>query len=131
MPENDDAPKKSATKKKAAKKTTKRAKSAGAKTAKKTTKKAAPAASAASAGEAPAAPASESKKKAKPKAAAAGRLRVKQVRSTIHRPKTFKRTLVALGLKHHQDEVVVVDTPSVRGMLRKVRHLVNVKAEVS
>jgi large subunit ribosomal protein L30 len=61
--------------------------------------------------------------------AAGGRLRVKQVRSGIGHAYTYRRTLAALGLKHHQDEVVVADTPSVRGMVFKVAHLVSVRPE--
>lgn len=62
--------------------------------------------------------------------AAGGKLRVKQVRSGIGHPATQKATLRSIGLKHHQDVVVVADTPSVRGMIFKVRHLVEVsKAE--
>jgi large subunit ribosomal protein L30 len=53
-------------------------------------------------------------------------LRVKQIRSGIGRAATLRRTLAALGLRHHQQVVVVRDTPSVRGMLVKVRHLVEV-----
>jgi len=60
------------------------------------------------------------------KAKAGGRLRVKQVKSGIGRPAVHRRTLVAIGLRHHQDVVVVNDTPSVRGMLFQVRHLVEV-----
>jgi large subunit ribosomal protein L30 len=60
---------------------------------------------------------------------AAKKLRVKQVRSGIGYSATFRRTLRAVGLKHHQDEVVVRDTPSMQGMLRKVRHLVSVSPE--
>jgi large subunit ribosomal protein L30 len=52
---------------------------------------------------------------------------VKQIRSGIGHAETYRRTLVALGLRHHQDEVVVRDVPSVRGMLRKVWHLVSVR----
>jgi large subunit ribosomal protein L30 len=51
---------------------------------------------------------------------------VKQVRSGIGHPETYRLTLKALGLRHHQQTVVVNDTPSVRGMLFKVRHLVQV-----
>jgi large subunit ribosomal protein L30 len=64
----------------------------------------------------------------KPKASAA-KLRVKQVRSGIGRAGTYRRTLRALGLKHHQDEVVVKDNASIRGMLHKVKHLVRVSVE--
>jgi ribosomal protein L30 len=38
----------------------------------------------------------------------------------------MKRTLEALGLKHHQDVVVHADHPALRGMLQQVRHLVEV-----
>jgi large subunit ribosomal protein L30 len=55
-----------------------------------------------------------------------GRLRVKQVRSGIGHPKGHRATLRSIGLKHHQDVVVVSDTPTVRGMLNQVRHLVEV-----
>jgi large subunit ribosomal protein L30 len=57
------------------------------------------------------------------------RLRVKQVKSGIGHAETYRRTLAALGLRHHQAEVVVTDTPSMRGMLHKVRHLVQVSEE--
>jgi large subunit ribosomal protein L30 len=51
-------------------------------------------------------------------------LRVKQVRSTIGHAETMRRTMASLGLRHHQQEVVLPDTPSIRGMRFKVRHLV-------
>ena len=63
--------------------------------------------------------------------AGASKLRVKQVRSMIHRQKTLARTLTAIGIKHHQDEVVVTDTPAMRGMLNKVRAFVQVTPEES
>jgi large subunit ribosomal protein L30 len=56
--------------------------------------------------------------------AGGGRLRVEQVRSGIGHPGKVRRTLRSIGLKHHQDIVVVADTPSMRGMLFHVRHLV-------
>jgi len=55
-----------------------------------------------------------------------GKLRVRQIRSGSGKPERVKRTLVALGLKHHQDVVVHKDHPAIRGMLYKVRHLVEV-----
>lgn len=64
-----------------------------------------------------------SPKKAK---AAGAKLSVKQVRSGIGHAATFRRTLEALGIRHHQQTIVVSDNPSVRGMLFKVRHLVEV-----
>ena len=58
--------------------------------------------------------------------AAGSKLSIKQVRSGIGHAATFRRTLEALGLRHHQQTVVVNDNPSIRGMLFKVRHLVQV-----
>jgi len=52
---------------------------------------------------------------------------VKQIRSTIGHPETMRRTLAALGLRHHQQTVRLANTASARGMLFKVRHLVEVK----
>jgi large subunit ribosomal protein L30 len=57
---------------------------------------------------------------------AATALAVKQIRSEIGHPDTMRRTLRALGLRHHQQTVRVPNTASVRGMLTKVRHLVEV-----
>jgi large subunit ribosomal protein L30 len=59
---------------------------------------------------------------------AAKELEVKQIRSTIGHPETMRRTLEALGLRHHQQTVRLANTASARGMLYKVRHLVEVKA---
>ena len=58
-----------------------------------------------------------------------GKLRIKQIRSGSGHPHRMKRTLEALGLKHHQDEVVHADHPALRGMLQRVRHLVEVTPE--
>ena len=57
-----------------------------------------------------------------------GQLRITQVRSAIGHPHTVRRTLEAIGLKHHQQTVVKPDTPSLRGQLKQVRHLVEVAA---
>ena len=56
----------------------------------------------------------------------AGQLRVRQIRSGIGHPSVHRRTLEALGLRHHQDVVVHKDHPAIRGMLYQVRHLVEV-----
>jgi large subunit ribosomal protein L30 len=56
----------------------------------------------------------------------AGNLEVKQIRSEIGHPETMRRTLRALGLQHHQQTVRVPNNSSIRGMLIKVRHLVEV-----
>jgi large subunit ribosomal protein L30 len=55
-----------------------------------------------------------------------GKVRIKQVRSEIGHSWRMRRTLEAIGLKHHQDEVVQQDSPSLRGQLKQVRHLVEV-----
>lgn len=73
--------------------------------------------------------ASKKRASAKPKPPGKGSLRVKQTRSGIGHARTYRRTLEALGLRHHQHEIVVPDSPSTRGMLRKVRHLVHVTPE--
>ena len=57
---------------------------------------------------------------------AASALAVKQIRSEIGHSETMRRTLRALGLRHHQQTVRVPNTSSIRGMLVKVRHLVEV-----
>ncbi len=56
--------------------------------------------------------------------AGTGDLCIRQVHSGIGRPALERRTLEALGLKHHQDAVVKHDHPALRGMLQQVRHLV-------
>jgi large subunit ribosomal protein L30 len=55
-----------------------------------------------------------------------GKLRIKQVRSGIGHSAKMRRTLEAIGLRHHQDEVVQQDSPGLRGQLKHVRHLVEV-----
>lgn len=53
-------------------------------------------------------------------------IKVKQIKSRINAPIDQKRTLLALGLRKIYQVVEVEDTPSVRGMIRKVHHLVTV-----
>lgn len=55
------------------------------------------------------------------------KLKITQVRSVIGRPQKHRRVIEALGLKRNQTSVVHDDTPSIRGMVFKVRHLVNVE----
>jgi large subunit ribosomal protein L30 len=55
------------------------------------------------------------------------KIRVTQVRSKIRRPQDQKRTLEALGL-HKMDQVVEHEaTPSILGMVNKVKHLISVE----
>jgi large subunit ribosomal protein L30 len=51
---------------------------------------------------------------------------VTQVRSPIGRPKDQRAALVGLGLNKLNRTKVLPDTPAVRGMIRKVEHLVRV-----
>lgn len=53
-------------------------------------------------------------------------IKVQQIKSKIGAPIDQKRTLLALGLRKISQVVEVEDTPSNRGMIRKVHHLVNV-----
>ncbi len=53
-------------------------------------------------------------------------IRIKQIKSKIGAPADQKRTLLALGLHKISQEIEVEDTPSIRGMIRKVHHLVTV-----
>ena len=53
-------------------------------------------------------------------------IKVKQIKSKIGAPVDQKRTLLALGLHKISQVVEIEDTPSNRGMVRKVQHLVNV-----
>ncbi len=55
------------------------------------------------------------------------KLRIRQVKSGCNAPENQRRTLRALGLKHHQDQVEHVDRPTIRGMVATVSHLVDVE----
>jgi large subunit ribosomal protein L30 len=57
-----------------------------------------------------------------------GTLRIRLVRSGICTPVDQKATLRALGFRRREQEVVRADHPAVRGMIRKVRHLLEVEA---
>ena len=54
------------------------------------------------------------------------RLRVTQLRSTIGRPQAQRKIMAGLGLRRMGASRVVDDTPSFRGMIKKVLHLVEV-----
>jgi large subunit ribosomal protein L30 len=54
----------------------------------------------------------------------AKKLKVTQIRSIIDRPIDQKRTIEALGLGRPHYEKLHNDTPQIRGMIRKVTHLV-------
>ena len=54
---------------------------------------------------------------------------VEQVGSPLRRPKDQRATLVGLGLNKMHRRSTLKDTPEVRGMIRKVQHLVRVVDE--
>jgi large subunit ribosomal protein L30 len=51
---------------------------------------------------------------------------VEQVRSPARRPAVQQATLIGLGLNRIRRRATLEDTPSVRGMIAKVKHLVRV-----
>lgn len=56
-----------------------------------------------------------------------GKVTVRLVRSGICTPKDQKATLKGLGFRRLGEVVVREDGPALRGMIRKVRHLVEVE----
>lgn len=56
-----------------------------------------------------------------------GKLRITLVRSTIGRPKDQGLTVLSLGLRRLHHTVERPDSPSIRGMVNKIHHLVTVE----
>ena len=54
---------------------------------------------------------------------------VQQIGSPIRRDKVQRATLIGLGLNKMNKERELIDTPEVRGMIRKLPHLVRVIGE--
>lgn len=70
------------------------------------------------------------KKKAGAKKSASGKtVTVRQLRSANRKPADQEETLRGLGLGKIRRERTLEDTPAVRGMIRKVAHLVEVVGE--
>ncbi len=59
-----------------------------------------------------------------------GKIRVTQVRSGAHRERKQRETLCGLGLTRIGRSRVLEDTKAVRGMIRKVEHLIRVEENV-
>lgn len=55
------------------------------------------------------------------------KLKITQTRSLNKKPERQRRTMAALGLKRIRHSVVHEDTPEVRGMVERVRHLVEIE----
>ncbi|MBN2723664.1 MAG: 50S ribosomal protein L30 [Deltaproteobacteria bacterium] len=54
-------------------------------------------------------------------------IKITQVRSTIARPEKFQKILEGLGLRKTGKTSILKDTPEIRGMIRKVSHLVEIE----
>jgi large subunit ribosomal protein L30 len=57
----------------------------------------------------------------------AGKLKVTLVRSMIGRPEKHRRVLRGMGLTRMHRTVVLEDTPSIRGMVQAVTHMVEME----
>jgi large subunit ribosomal protein L30 len=57
----------------------------------------------------------------------ARKLRIRQIRSASGMEASQKATVTALGIRRLHQEVVHVDTPQIRGMIFKIRHLLEVE----
>jgi large subunit ribosomal protein L30 len=54
-------------------------------------------------------------------------IKITLVKSMVGRPEKHRKVLKGMGLTKMQKTVELVDTPSIRGMINKVVHLVNVE----
>ena len=57
------------------------------------------------------------------------KIKVKQIASSVRRKPYQKKNLLGLGLNKVHKTVELDDTPSIRGMINKVSHLVEVISE--
>lgn len=57
----------------------------------------------------------------------ASKLKIRQVKSAINRSGMQKKTIRALGIRRLNQTVVHDDNPCIRGMVKKVEHLVEVE----
>ena len=57
------------------------------------------------------------------------KIKVKQIRSPIGRKSIQKKILISLGLNKINRERILEDTPSIKGMINKVKHLVKVESK--
>ncbi len=66
-------------------------------------------------------------KKSTKKSSDVAKVRIKLIRSPIGFDRTQARTVQGMGLRRIGHTVELVDTPATRGMILKVRHLVEVE----
>ena len=57
------------------------------------------------------------------------KIKITQTGSPIGRTDDQRATLIGLGLNKRHRESVLEDTPAVRGMINKVRHMVRIDEE--
>ena len=58
------------------------------------------------------------------------KIKVTQIKSAIGRNGNQEKILIGLGLRGVNKESLLLDTPAIRGMIFKVKHLVKVEEEV-
>ncbi|WP_261789587.1 50S ribosomal protein L30 [Buchnera aphidicola] len=56
-------------------------------------------------------------------------IKITQIKSSIGRIPKHKKTLLGLGLRHIGHSVIRQDTPSIRGMIRKVSYILKIQEE--
>ena len=56
-----------------------------------------------------------------------GKLKITQIRSAINYTEKQRRTVRALGIKRLYQSVEHKDTPQIRGMIQRVKHLVKIE----
>jgi len=71
--------------------------------------------------------AAASKGKKEAKKVAVKQLKIKLVRSVIGRPQKQREVVKGLGLRKINSEVIREDRPEIRGMIRKIPHLIKVE----
>jgi large subunit ribosomal protein L30 len=59
-----------------------------------------------------------------------GKLKVTLVKSMIGRPEKHRKILRSMGLAKINRTVELIDTPSIRGMINKVSHLVKAEEKI-
>lgn len=57
----------------------------------------------------------------------AGKLKITQIRSAIDYTEKQRRTVRALGIKRLYQSMEHKDTPQIRGMIQRVKHLVKIE----
>tara|TARA_Y100000588_G_C14038704_1_gene831903 strand:+ start:28 stop:210 length:183 start_codon:yes stop_codon:yes gene_type:complete len=55
------------------------------------------------------------------------KIEIKQIKSAIGYKSNAKKTLIALGLKKMNKTIVKNDTPQIRGMIKSIEYLLQVK----